>query len=91
MIGLQVEPKLGRGSQRLGEQPRSLRRHAALAPDELVDALHWDAQMSGKRDVGDPKCIPCMNPRSSAAIVAVRDQVDDDEFESLGRAGGAVA
>jgi len=37
MSGLQVEPKLGRRSERRGEEPSGFRGHPALALDDFVD------------------------------------------------------
>jgi hypothetical protein len=51
ICSLEVEPELGCGSEGLGKKPGRLERDAALASDDLVDALHWDADVRCKSDL----------------------------------------
>jgi hypothetical protein len=50
---LEIDPKLRRRVEGLGEQPSSLRCDASLGTNKLVDALDWDAEMGGERHLGD--------------------------------------
>jgi hypothetical protein len=50
---LQVDPELGRRAERLREEPRRRRSDAALPPDDLVDALQGDAQVTGELHLAD--------------------------------------
>src|SRR5712671_3466124 len=49
--GLEVQPELGGGVQRLSKQPRGVRRHAPLAAHDFVDALHRDSNVGGEVDL----------------------------------------
>jgi hypothetical protein len=49
--GLEVEPELGGGAEGLRKQPGRLGRNAALASNDLVDALNGDADVRCKGDL----------------------------------------
>ena len=51
VCSLKVEPELGCGAEGLGEKPGRLRRDAAFASDDLVDALNRDTDVLCKGDL----------------------------------------
>jgi transposase-like protein len=52
--GLQVEPELRCGVERLRQQPRGRGSDAALAPNQLVDPLDRHTQVRCERNLRDP-------------------------------------
>lgn len=54
VVRLQADPVLGSRAERLGQQQGGLRGDPALPSDDLVDALHWHAQVLGQRHLGEP-------------------------------------
>src|SRR5262245_51678583 len=50
---LEIDPELRRRSERLGEEPSGLGRHAALPADDLVDPLEGDSEVAGEMDLAD--------------------------------------
>ena len=54
VVGLELHPGFRGGAEGLGEKPGGLGGDAALAADDLVDALHGHPEMLGKGDLGDP-------------------------------------
>ncbi len=51
MARLEIEPEFRGGVKSLREQPRCFRRDSALPPHEFIDALNWNLEMGGKRDL----------------------------------------
>jgi len=54
-VHLEVHPELRRGTEGSGEQPRHVRRNAALSPRDLTDALDGDAELFGQIGLGQPE------------------------------------
>jgi hypothetical protein len=52
--GLEIQPELGRGGERLREQPGAVRGDAALSAHDLVDALNRNTDVRGELDLGQP-------------------------------------
>jgi hypothetical protein len=53
VIRLQVDPELGRGVERLSQEPGGLGSHAPLASHDLVDPLDGDFEVVGEPDLGE--------------------------------------
>ena len=53
VVGLQVQPELWSCAECLCEQPCGVGSDTALAPDDLVDVLHRDADVLAKGNLGD--------------------------------------
>jgi hypothetical protein len=49
---LEIEPELGGGAERMGEQPGGLGCDTSLAPNELVDSLDRNANVLRESDLG---------------------------------------
>src|SRR3954463_5249029 len=52
VLGLEVNPELGRGAEGVREQPGRLRGDAALASHDLVHPLDPDIELLGERQLG---------------------------------------